>query len=156
MDRGNGRVEDQATFELRQIDRERLGGTELGSAWERAQVDREEQIEQLRLKGAREATRRQRIERESEALATQRRQWELVLARENAAGGAVIDRQALEAIERDYQLARTAAAQRRDAAFRLAGNDREKRGAAQREYEAATAAALNTREQRRGVVFGTK
>ena len=109
MDRGNGRVEDQPTFDLRQIEREQLGGTQLGSAWERAQADRENQVEQLRLKSQREQIRQQRIERESDALATQRRQWQSILSRENAAGGAVIDRAALDAIERHYQAAMSAA-----------------------------------------------
>src|SRR5438034_4814783 len=49
LDRGNGRVEDQPTFELKQIGREQVGGTQLGSAWERAQANREEQVEQLRI-----------------------------------------------------------------------------------------------------------
>ena len=156
LDRGNGRVEDQATFDLRQLERERVGGTELGSAWERAQMDREDQVEQLRLQAQREGMRQERIERESEALAATRRQWQSVLTRENAAGGAVIDRQALDAVEREYQSSLSAASHKRVQALAAAGNDRDKRGAAQREYEAAKAAAMNTREQKRGVIFGTK
>jgi hypothetical protein len=157
LDRGNGRVEDATTFELRQIDRQQLGGgTAIGSAWEQAQSDRDDQIEQLRLKAQREGMRQQRIERESESLAEQRRQWQSVLARENAAGGAVIDRQALDAIERDYRSALSSAAQRRDAAFAAAGNDRAARDAAARAYESAKAAAINARQQRREVIFGGK
>jgi hypothetical protein len=154
LDRGNGRIEEPANFELDQLQRERFGGTQQGSAWERAQTDRDEQVEQLRLKGEREGMRQQRIERESEALAAQRRQWQSVLTRENAAGGAVIDRQALEAIERDYQSALTGASKARDVAMNAAGNDRAARDAAQRTYEASKAAAMNARQQRREVILG--
>ena len=114
VDRGEGRItDDPATFDLKQIRREQIDPSGTLAAVKEQQ--RQEDVEAIRLKADREANRVKRYEREDEVLAKERRDWSTLVQRENAAGGAVVDRMALDRMEADYRAAIDTAASRRDA-----------------------------------------
>ena len=131
LDRGNGRIEDEATFELRLRDRDQairdardfnLGRQQsppqTREEWERYRLerDRQERLEDRRARLEREANRQRRLERESDALADVRRRFAEEANRPNSALGAVVDRQGLAAIEQDYRAAINAASRQHGAA----------------------------------------
>jgi hypothetical protein len=174
LDRGNGRIEDEQTFELRLQDRDRAlrdaRDFDLGrrprEAWERDRLERErrERLEnrQRRIEG--EANRQRRLERESDALADVRRRFAEEASRPNAALGAVVDRQGLAAIEQDYRAAIDAAARQHGAAVgaidadaKLSAAERAaRRAAADQQLEQSRDAAARRWEERRREVLGQK
>jgi hypothetical protein len=164
LDRGTGRVADEPTYELDRMAVERAEQrfrAPPGATYDLEQ-DRREQLERERLKQSRAADQERRFEREEEALADLRARWESVLRRENAAGGAVVDQQALARVEQDYRAALAAAAKQRDAAIAAANADKSltpqqrqaRRDAAMSTYEQASQSAARQRENRRATIFG--
>jgi hypothetical protein len=159
MDRGNGRLEDPTLFQLRQDQLDQAAAQGVPGAARAAyahQQDRADQVEQMRLKASNNAMRAQRVERESETLAVERRNWEAALHRDNNAVGASVDKQALDQADVDYRSMVSEATKTRDAAFAAAGDDREKQAAAQRAFEQTKADALNAREARKASVLGNR
>jgi hypothetical protein len=161
LDRGNGRVEDETLFQLRVMERDRLlrlGEIERSSEYERyrEEINRGEQLEQMRIRAAQAAQQAKTYERESEALAKQRAAWRTIVERENAAGGAVVDQMALQRVEAEYRASVTSAEKARDEALKSAGGDREKIGAAVRAFEASKAEAMQRRLDQKGVILGYK
>jgi hypothetical protein len=159
LDRGNERVEGEALFELRLLERDRAidaGRIERKGEIERyrEEIDRAEQLAQVRIRAQQHQERARRFEREAEALAQQRAAWRAIVQRENAAGGAVVDRQALERVEADYRAALANAQRRRDVALNEAGEDRAARARATQQYERAKADAMQQRAARREVILG--
>jgi hypothetical protein len=164
LDRGTGRIVDEPTYELDRMRVEQLereGTLPPGSTYD-LEHDRQERLEAQRLKGAAEGDRERRTEREAQSLAEVRRRWESVLRREDLAGAAVVDRQALERAQQDYLAALRAAAQERDRQLTGIDADRSltpaqrqaRRGAAFGAYEKAVGAAREARESRRAVILG--
>ena len=172
LDRGNGRIEDQATFELRVLDRDRALRDELDlgqrspAEAERFRLERErqERLEQRRWQLERAADRQRVLERESDALADVRRRFAEEANRPNSALGAVVDRQALEQNERDYRAAINAAAAQHaatvsaiDADAKLSAAERAaRRASADQSLEQQRAAAARRWEERRGEIVGGK
>jgi hypothetical protein len=159
VDRGEGRVEDPTTFELKQIRREQIDPSGTLAAVKEQQ--RQDDVEAIRLKTDREANRVKRYEREDEVLAKERRDWATMVQRENAAGGAVVDRMALDRMEADYRAAIDAAVQRRDdqlAAVRRTGGDarevEKQRAEILQQFESARSDAERARAARREVILG--
>ena len=175
LDRGAGRIEDDATFELRQLERGRAfrdpRGYEELTPRERAELDpfrferdRQERLDERRLRLEREQRYQRRVEREAESLAEVRRRFDEQVNRENHAGGAVVDRQGLELIEKEYRAALDAAAKQHaattaaiDADAKLTADERAaRRTAADRALEEARDAAARRWEERRKAVLGQK
>ena len=174
LDRGNGRIEDEQTFELRLQDRDRAlrdaRDFDLGrrprDEWERYRLERErrERLENRRRRLEGEANRQRRLERESDALADVRRRFAEEANRPNSALGAVVDRQGLAAIEQDYRAAIDAAARQHGAAIRAIDTDAKlsaaeravRRVAADQQLEQSRDAAARRWEERRREVLGQK
>jgi hypothetical protein len=179
LDRGSGRIEDEATFDLRQADRDRAlrdldasGRDAMGlSPADRAAIDparaeqeRREQLEQRHLWLERERQRGRRLEREAETLAEVRRRFEQEASRADHATGAVVDRQLLAGVERDYRGAIAAAAKQHaaslaaiDADAKLSDADRAtRRAAVEQAFERAQVDAARRWESRRQAVLGEK
>jgi hypothetical protein len=164
LDRGTGRIVDEPTFELdrqRLQELEREGRVPIGSTYQ-FERDRADQIEQQRVRDSATQQRRQQTERESESLATERQQWESVLRRENAAGGAVVDQQALARVEQEYSAQLAAALKQRDASVAGIDSDatlrpdqrRARRAEILGQYNAARQAAQEQRSSRRAIILG--
>jgi hypothetical protein len=162
LDRGTGRIEDQPTFELKQIERQQDRPDGLREY--RIERERADRIEQQRLTGQRETQRQQRTEREDESLADMRREWDQIRAREDHAGAAVVDRMALDQMERDYRAALESARTTREGALdavyadsKLTAAQRQERVTAiDKQYEAARVTAGQAREKRRAIILGLK
>jgi hypothetical protein len=172
LDRGNGRIEDEQTYELRLLERDRAirdaRDFDLGQRPReeqeryRFQRERQERIENQRRRLAGEANRQRRLERESDALADVRRRFAEEANRPNSALGAVVDRQGLEMIEREYRSSMDAAARQHasavsaiDADAKLSAADRAaRRTAADQTLEQQRDAAARRWEARRAEVLG--
>jgi hypothetical protein len=172
MDRGNGRIEDEQTYELRLLERDRAirdaRDFDLGQRpreeQERYRFERErqERIENLRRRLAGEANRQRRLERESEALADVRRRFAEEANRPNSALGAVVDRQGLEMIEREYRSSIDAAVRQYSASVAAIDGDAKlsaaeraaRRGAAEAALEQQRDAAARRWEARRAEILG--
>jgi len=101
LDRGNGRIEDPATFSLRQVDVEQArtrGEISPRQEFDAFQVERERQlrIEQQRRGAANEQQRTKIIERESDRLADERARWFRELNKPRFEEAAIVDRQSRE------------------------------------------------------------
>jgi hypothetical protein len=97
LDRGNGRIVDQTTFELGVIEGERLirdaeNGERRAFDLMRVEWDRQIQLERARRQVAQEQ-RPKIIERESERLAAERERFMKYLAKPRHGEAAVVDRQ---------------------------------------------------------------
>ena len=185
LDRSTGRIEDEASFELRLLDHERvddaaaraatIGGDTLDlrerrprprTEYERFRLerDRQERLDDRRWKGERDLRYQQRLEREAETLADVRKRFEEQANRPNHALGAVVDRQALDQVEREYRAAISAAARQHaatvgaiDADPKLAPADRAaRRAAADAQLEQSRTAAARRWEGRRAEVLGRR
>ncbi|MEA2711227.1 MAG: hypothetical protein QOF78_3828 [Phycisphaerales bacterium] len=168
LDRSNGRIEDEATFELRRIERDRQRPFDLSPRAEeerfRIERDRQERLDERRMRFERDERRQRRLEREADALADARRRWAEQVGRENHAGGAVVDRQGLERVEAEYRAALDAAAKAHAAAVvaieadaKLTPDERAaRRAAADRQLDENRTAAARRWELRRKEVLGQK
>ena len=181
LDRGTGRIEDDASFELRLLARDRAAddnstldddafdlrpGPRPRDEFERFRLerDRQQRLDDRRLRLERDAWRQQRLEREADALADVRRRFAEQANRPNHALGAVVDRQALESVERQYRAAVAAAARQHastaaaiDADRNLTPADRAaRRAAADAQLDQQRAAAARRWEERRKEVLGQK
>jgi hypothetical protein len=163
LDRGTGRIEDEPTFELRQLERERVRPLPGELDRYRAEHERQERVEQQRMQRANEGRRQQRLEREADALADARRRWMEARTIENAAASAsVVDRQALERAEADYRAALTTATTTRQAALQALDEDptlppdarAARRAAILEQFNAARTTADQERERRRALILG--
>jgi hypothetical protein len=164
LDRGTGRIEDEPSYQVGQIERDQRLDLDRRTPSEvyRDEHDRQERLDRGQSEAQRDQSRAQRLQRNEEALEAARRRWMNVVARENAAGGAVVDRQALDRVEQEYSGALRTAAQQRDAEFAAIDADksltaeqlRTRRDAAIQRYEQARAAAVQQREQRRASILG--
>ena len=186
LDRGTGRIEDDASFELRLREHDRdsvdAGADAIGrdnadaldlrdrrrarAAYERFRLeqDRRERLEDRRMRLEREGWRQQRLERESEALADVRRRFAAEANRPNQALGAVVDRQGLAAVEGEYRAALDAASKQHQSALSTIDADKTlapdaraaRRAAADAQLDQARAAAARRWEERRRQVLGQK
>lgn len=154
VDRGNGTVQDANLFQLNLLELQNAGATQ--KQLYEAQQYRAEQIEQLRLQASRQEMREKRYESEAVALAKERSAWASGNVSSSGLSGAVVDRQALDAIESTYRSAIATATTKRDAALAQAGNDRAARDAAARTFESEKASAIQARTTSRDLVFGGK
>jgi hypothetical protein len=106
LDRGNGRIEDPATFELRQVDRDRaIRATRIDDPataqrleLERFQAERDRQLDLERQQRQRLEQHQPRrvVEYESDRLAAERERWLRSLAKPRHGEAAVVDRQIRE------------------------------------------------------------
>ena len=172
LDRGNGRIEDEQTYELRLLERDRVlrdaRDFDLGqrprAEQERYRLERErqERLEDRRRRLEGEAIRQRRLERESDALADVRQRFAEEANRPNSALGAVVDRQGLETIEREYRSSIDTAARQYNAAVAAIDGDAKlsaaeratRRAAADQALEQSRDAAARRWEQRRAEVLG--
>ena len=176
LDRSTGRIEDDASFQVRQLEREReLERLRHDAYWQsrpreewerfREERDRQERIEDQRMKLERARRESQRVvERESDALADVRRRFEQEANRPNSALGSIVDRQMLTAVEQEYRGAAAAAERSHSAAVAAIDADdalapdarAARRTAADRQLEQQLDAAARRWEARRKEVLGQK
>jgi hypothetical protein len=112
LDRGNGRIEDPATFSLRQLDvAQARGRGDLSPRqdfeWFQTERDRQLQIENQRRRAAGEAQRTRVIERESDRLADERARWIRQMNKPRFEESAIVDRQFREQQQRGAAAATT-------------------------------------------------
>jgi hypothetical protein len=105
LDRGNGRIEEPATFSLRRLDVAQARSR--GELWPRQEFewfqterDRQAQIENLQRRAANEAHRKRVIERESDRLADERERWMQQMTKPRFEESAIVDRQVREQQQR--------------------------------------------------------
>ena len=105
LDRGNGRIEDPATFSLRRLDvaQARSRG-ELSPRqefeWFQTERDRQAQMENQQRRAANDARRTRVIERESDRLADERERWMQQMTKPRFEESAIVDRQVREQQQR--------------------------------------------------------
>jgi hypothetical protein len=183
LDRGTGRIEDDAAFELRLLERDRAlrDGDAIRDPNDaldlrdrparrdeydrfRLERDRQERLDERRMRLEREGWRQQRLERESDALADVRRRFAEEANRPNQALGAVVDRQGLAAVEGEYRAAIASASKQHQSAVAAIDADKSltpaaraaRRAAADEQLEQARAAAARRWQERRQGVLGQK
>ena len=93
LDRGNGRIVDQPTYELAQIERYRVCGMHRAFDLAQAEWDRQFRIDRAKTQAANEQRRTVIVERESQRLAGERERWMKQMAKPRHAEAAIVDAQ---------------------------------------------------------------
>jgi hypothetical protein len=173
LDRGNGRIEDQPTFDLRQLEREQMlwSSSQAWGEWSRANFEqfetlweRQRAVERAEQKSQADQQRQLRLERESETLAAERERWLRQSLQPRHGEAAVLDRQALEHAESEYQSSLQTAGAIRDSAIKtitgsgqLSATEKSAQQAlVQERYAQRLRAADLRRQQSREMILGSK
>ena len=167
VDRGNGKVTDQATFDLNRLDLQRaIDAGEVGTRGNFAgyEVDWERQrlVERAEAKARQEFKAQQQAQAIDQMQATERAKQNERSLRPTHEESAIVDRQAIEQADAEYTAAVDLAAKVRDAVLKRIDEDKTltpaekdaRRAIAKEHYEQRVREAGLRREQFRALIFG--
>ena len=102
VDRGNGRVVDEATFELRRIERARAVADDVARSrdWFWQERERALQLDRVQRQTQRAQEKQRVMERESQRLKEERERWLRMINKPRHGEAAVVDRQMRDKVKR--------------------------------------------------------
>ena len=169
LDRGNGRVVDEPTYQIHQLDRDRaiadgVGGTHATFDAFEQDWDRQRQVERAERTAMSAEQRQAKAEVEAQAAEADRQRAIARSLHPSHEEAAILDRQMLEQADRSYQASVDSAGMMRDAAIKVidgnaqlpAAEKAAQRAIAGANYDSRVRQATIRRDQVREMVRGTK